>query len=98
MDLESAMQSKHAHRRDWHPADIMAALRKTPREPGSKRGWTLRALSHHHGYSANAVSEALRRPWPAVERLIADTLGMEPWDIWPSRYDRSHQPKRGQAA
>lgn len=76
-------------RPDWHPADVMAALRKTPER------WSLRGLSLAHGYSANAVGEALRRPWPAVERIVADALGMEPWDIWPSRYTANHQAKRG---
>jgi Ner family transcriptional regulator len=79
-------------RRDWHPADVVAALRKTPER------WTLRRLSFAHQYSANAASEALRKPWPAVERIIADALGCEPWDLWPSRYDRANQPKRGRAA
>lgn len=77
---------------DWHPADVMAALRKTPER------WTLRGLSLASGYSPNAVHEALNRPWPAVERIIADALGLEPWDIWPSRYDGDHHPKRGRAA
>lgn len=77
---------------DWHPADVMAALRKTPER------WTLRGLSLASGYSANAVHETLSRSWPAVERIIADALGLEPWDIWPSRYDRQHQPLRGKAA
>lgn len=75
--------------RDWHRADVMAALRKTPEK------WTLRGLALAHGYSRSAVSEALNRPWPAVERIIADALGLEPWDIWPSRYNADGTPKRG---
>jgi Ner family transcriptional regulator len=68
----------------------MAALRKTPER------WTLRRLSIASGYSANAVGIALRhRPWPAVERIIADALGMQPWDIWPSRYNPNHKPLHG---
>lgn len=72
-----------------HRADVMALLRKTPEK------WSLRGLSLAHGYAENAVSEALNRPWPAVERIIADAVGMEPWEIWPSRYNRDGTPKRG---
>jgi Ner family transcriptional regulator len=66
-------------RRDWHKSDIKAALEKA--------GWTLRRLSMHAGYKNPAsLQRALRKPWPKAERLIADALGLEPWDIWPSRY------------
>lgn len=75
--------------RDWHRADVMAALRKTEEK------WSLRRLSLAHGYAENAVSEALNRPWPAVERVVANALGLDPWEIWPSRYTTDHQPKRG---
>lgn len=61
----------------------------------SPEGWTLRSLGVAHGYSINAVSEACNRAWPAVEKIVADALGMEPQDIWPSRYDEAGQPKRG---
>lgn len=56
----------------------MAALRKA--------GWSLRALSAHHGLSATTLRKALAKPWPKGEKRIADALGVKPWDIWPSRY------------
>ena len=75
---------------DWHPADVMAELRKTPQR------WSLRRLSLFHGYSESAVGIAIRhKPWPAVERIIADALGVDPWEIWPSRYTSDHKPRRG---
>lgn len=76
-------------RRDWHRADVMAALRKTPEK------WTLRGLARAHGYAESAVSNALNSPWPAVERVVADALGKRPQEIWPSRYNRDGTPKRG---
>ncbi|MDQ5987988.1 MAG: hypothetical protein CSYNP_03741 [Syntrophus sp. SKADARSKE-3] len=30
---------------------------------------------------------------PKYERIIADHVGLEPWDLWPDRYDENHQPK-----
>lgn len=64
---------------DWHPADIVAALRKA--------GWSVRKLSAHHGYAGpSALSNAIQKPWPKGERLIADAIGVSPEQIWPSRY------------
>lgn len=76
-------------RKDWHRAEIWAALRMTP------EGWNFTSLGRAHGYSNNAVSETCNRPWPAVEKVIADALGMTPQEIWPSRYDEDGQPKQG---
>lgn len=77
---------------DWHRADIKAALEKTP------EGWSSRRLSEAHGYHHTAVSEALKRPWPAVERIIANALGLEPWEIWPSRYRFNPHSRAGSGA
>jgi Ner family transcriptional regulator len=71
---------------DWHPADVLAALKK--------RGKTLSGLSRAHGYHATAAGKALKKPWPALEALIAAELGLMPEDIWPDRYDRPRQTQR----
>lgn len=71
---------------DWHPADIKAAL--------EKRGWSLRRLAAHHGYSPSMVIHALHKPYPNAERLIAAALDLTPEAIWPSRYDE-RRPLRG---
>lgn len=63
---------------DWHPADVIAALRKS--------GWTLRKLSLHHGYKPTTLDNALHRRWPKGQRLIAEAIGISPQDIWPGRY------------
>jgi Ner family transcriptional regulator len=63
---------------DWHPADVLAALKK--------RGKTLSGLSQANGYHPTAAGKALKKPWPAMEKLIAAELGLKPGDIWPSRY------------
>lgn len=64
---------------DWHPADVLAALKK--------RGNSLAALSVANGYHPTAAGKALKRRWPALEALIADAIGVPAHDIWPSRYD-----------
>ncbi|EFE97532.1 helix-turn-helix domain-containing protein [Serratia odorifera] len=63
---------------DWHPADVIAALRK--------RGTTLAAVSRRAGLSSSTLANALSRPWPKGEWLIADALSIHPAEIWPSRY------------
>jgi Ner family transcriptional regulator len=63
---------------NWHPADIIAGLRK--------KGTTLAALSRASGLSSSTLANALSRPWPKGERLIAEALNVKPKDIWPNRY------------
>ncbi|MEH0833218.1 helix-turn-helix domain-containing protein [Pectobacterium cacticida] len=67
-----------SRKQDWHPADIIAALRK--------KNTTLAAVSRAAGLSSSTLANALSRPWPKGEWLIADALGIHPSEIWPSRY------------
>ncbi|EDF8719529.1 transcriptional regulator [Salmonella enterica] len=65
---------------DWHPADIIAALRK--------RGTSMAALSRDAGLASSTLNNALTRHWPKGERLIATALDVTPEQIWPSRYPK----------
>lgn len=78
---------KKAGLEDWHPADIVAALRKA--------GWSLRALSKHYKLAPGTLGMAIKAPYPNGERLIAAAIGVKPNDIWPSRYDAHGNPNRG---
>lgn len=72
--------------RDWHRADIKAALEKS--------GWSLRRLSLANEYSESALSAALKQPYPKAERIIAAAIGIKPELIWPSRYNPDGTPNR----
>lgn len=72
---------------DMNRHDILAAIRK--------RGSSLRQLSIAHGYSADALRNALSRPWPKAEAIIAGFLELEPQAVWPSRYHADGRPKSG---
>jgi Ner family transcriptional regulator len=73
---------------DWHPADIVAALRKA--------GWSIRKLSAHHGYSdPSTLSTALRRDWPKGEKLVAEAIGTTPERVWPERYEKRRLKAKG---
>jgi lambda repressor-like predicted transcriptional regulator len=72
---------KKASQEDWHPADVIAALRK--------KGITLRSIADKAGLASGSstLSAALTRSLPANEKRIADALGIHPMVIWPSRYN-----------
>lgn len=72
---------------DWHPADVVAALRKA--------GWSLRRLAKHHGYaSPTQLTAVMQRSWPKGQRLIAEAIGVAPETIWPTRYQEKPTPGR----
>lgn len=80
MPKMNARTAKKASQKDWHPADVKAALHK--------RGITLSALAEAHGLKgATSLSAALVRSLPTNEKRIADALDLHPMDIWPSRYN-----------
>ncbi|HAT50779.1 MAG: helix-turn-helix domain-containing protein [Nitrospirae bacterium] len=55
-------------------------------------GWNMAELSEKHGLFRTACSNALREPWPRVERIIADAIGVAPEVIWPERYNEKGKP------
>lgn len=78
--------AKKTSREDWHPADIKAAL--------EKKGWTLKALADHHGIKgSSSLSHTFLRSMPLNEQRIANALGVDPQDIWPSRYEEDGAKK-----
>lgn len=80
---DETMQSskaKKASLEDWHPADIVAALRKA--------GYTLSKLAFEHGLKdSSGFSKAMVMSFPLGEARIAKALGVHPMTIWPSRYE-----------
>lgn len=63
---------------DWHTADIIAAVRK--------KGTSIAALSRAAGLGSSTLANALSKPWPKGEKLLAEAIGVKPSVIWPSRY------------
>ena len=75
----------------WHPEDIKAAIRKT--------GVTLTELSLRNGLGESTVRQAiLFNSCPAGEKVIADYLGINPFELWPRRYNKQGQRIIGRAA
>ncbi|WP_392566806.1 helix-turn-helix transcriptional regulator [Utexia brackfieldae] len=65
-------------KKDWHPADVIAALKK--------KGTSLSTLSRQSGYAPSTLPSTLVRPWTKGEQIIASALDMQPEQIWHSRY------------
>lgn len=67
---------------DWHRQDIAAEIRK--------RGISVAELARRNGYNnPTTFYNVFKLPYPKVERIVADFLGVEPQVIWPTRYARN---------
>ncbi|MDX9717218.1 MAG: helix-turn-helix domain-containing protein [Thauera sp.] len=63
---------------DWDRHAISAELRR--------RGLTFADLGRANGVNPRAVRDALYGSAPKYENIIAEALGLDPAQIWPSRY------------
>ncbi|AVF34882.1 helix-turn-helix domain-containing protein [Rahnella sikkimica] len=71
-------------KKDWHSADIIAAIKK--------KGTTMAAVSREAGLCSSTLSNALTRKWPKGEKLIAEAIGVRAEIIWPTRYSGTKYP------
>ena len=70
----------------WHPADVKAALEKA--------GWnfskiSLQIMGHRDKRTSYRV---LRHPYPVMEKVVGELLGVHPAEIWPDRYKADGTP------
>jgi len=60
-------------------------------------GYLLTDIDRDHGLARGASGDALRNPNARAESAVAKVLGVEPKDLWPSRYDtrtsKRHSPQ-----
>ncbi len=80
--------SKKQPSEDWPSPSIIAELK-------IRTGLSLRQLAYRNGYAPATLRAALDKPYPNMERIIAHAVGVEPKEIWPSRYDihgKSNRP------
>lgn len=84
--MNGIKRTKKPARKDWHKADIKAALEKA--------GWTLRKLAQHHGLAPNTLAPVFVRPYPRAEGIVATAIGRRPEELWPSRFDPAINPRR----
>lgn len=56
------------------------------------KGLSLANIARDHGYHKSAVGLARDYRYPAIEKIIADTLGLTPQDLFPNRYTTDGKP------
>lgn len=66
------------NRSNMHRADIIAELKK--------RGLSLAELGRRNGLSVHTLKNALDKPYPRAESIIAKAIELTPEKIWPGRY------------
>lgn len=63
-------------------------------------GYNFASLAREYSVHRTCVRKALYKPYPKMERLIADKLGIQPEQLWPERYvlvpERSRRRQRRQ--
>lgn len=72
---------------DWHAEDIKAAVRK--------RGKTFSLLSREAGLKSDSLRNVLRFRCKKYELIVAGVIGVEPGEIWPSRYSQGADSQGG---
>jgi Ner family transcriptional regulator len=77
--------TKKPAQQDWSKAKIRYAVHE--------RGLTFKGIALKNGYrSVDAISQCLHRPYPKPQRLLAEAIGEQPENIWPSRYQGKYSP------
>ena len=50
------------------------------------------AVASKNGVTRHCLYQVFRRTYPRMEKIIANTLGLHPQQIWPDRYDEYGRP------
>lgn len=78
--MDTPNRPKKTGRKDWSSSYIEHRLKDA--------GWNYAKLARHHDYASRSTfRNAVMRPWPKGERLLAEAIGVPPELIWPSRYE-----------
>lgn len=77
--------------------ELDTATRAILADPRKRRSWviyrlqlngrSLAALAQKHGVTRQCVYQVFRQPYPHMEKLVADAVGLEPQVLFAERYD-----------
>ena len=56
------------------------------------KGLSLVSIAKDHGYNVRAITLVKDYRYPAIEKIIADTLGYTPQDLFQDRYTPDGEP------
>lgn len=85
--LNMTKKTRPLKQQDWHAADVVAAVRKL--------NMSLQRLSRLNGLHQSTLGQALYKPYPKSERIIAEFLNLNVQQIWPNRYNSDGTAKSG---
>lgn len=81
-----------------------ASLTQIIRDPAKRRAWvkyqfhlqgrSMAQLAAEVGVERCTLYWVFKRPYPRMERIVADALGMTPQELFPERYDALGLPNR----
>ena len=84
--------------------DIDEATRAILENPKTRRGWviyklqlqnqTLAGLAQAHGVSRQCLYHVFSAPYPRMEKVLADAVGLTPQALFVERYDANGKPAR----
>jgi len=75
MSIEQTLPSDSAHRRLWVNYQLKL------------RGKTFSSVARAHGLSSGSVvAQVFDRPYPRMERIVAEEIGLTPNQLFPERY------------
>ena len=58
------------------------------------QGLNFSKLASIHKVDRSCFTGVKNKPIPKYQAIIADYLDVDPWDLWPDRYDAAHNPSR----
>ena len=59
----------------------------------AKQGYTLKRIGLEKQYKRHTTVSCVRtRRWPDLQQFIADKIGVQPLEIWPSCYKKDGTP------
>lgn len=86
--------------------ELAPSEKRIIRDPAKRRAWIIYQLNlqgrsladvgrvEGNGAARNTVYAVFRAPYPRMEKLIADALGLRPSQLFPERYDSFGLPLR----
>lgn len=60
----------------------------------SVQGLNFNKLATLYNVKRTCFTNLKNQPCPKYEKILAKILEVDPWDIWPDRYDAAHNPNR----
>lgn len=92
------------HATDIPPMKLDQSTRQLLRDPEKRKHWaiyqfglrgrSLASVAREVGIKKDTLYVVWSRPYPRMERVLAELLGITPQEMFPDRYDAAGKPAR----